>query len=353
MQSLLVHAIHTGNAASAQKLLQQGVDANCEYRGDHGETSQKYLPLHEATGCEDEELVKLVIQHGADIFKVASTGATALHDAALCGNYAAVKFLLGRGAKVDIQDKEGRVALHEAAEHGQEAVIRLLLEYHASTTLRANDGTTPTDLALDHGHFRVVLLLLQHGGTFSEKRRGYTTAWELAVWTRNIALTDLLIQDKGVSKCTRAEAKAFETILSGIIKPISGSQKTGLRLCSKCKHFQSRPPSNWEGGYAEETPKREDAHYNHLTLDKVKCSVKDGCVLCKMILDSLYGSNPVLGKHLRLDVRLTYNAYSRRHLRAPSEQLWSDFMDKVKVQCGDNLGFIRVASVQGKIFVSH
>jgi hypothetical protein len=374
MQSLLVHAIHTGNATCARELLLQGADANCESKVDYGKGSQKYLPLHEATGCEDEELVALLIHHGADIFKVASTGATALHDAALCGNYAAAKLLLEQGVEVNIQDKAGRVALHEAAEHGQGAIVRLLLEHHASTTLQANDGKTPTDLALDHEHFPVVLLLLQHGGTFS-KRRGYTTAWELAVWTGNVALTDLLTQNKGVAKHTRAKAKSFETILSGLSKLISDSQQPGFRFCSTCKNFQSRPSSSWEGGYAEGMQKREDAHYNHLTLDKVESSAGEGCVLCRMILDSLYDWDPVAGKStagtkgdgtlsqgvrsesgpgcLNLDVRLTYNAYSTRYLRASPEHLWSDFRDKIKVECGYKLGFIRVASLDGKLFTSY
>jgi hypothetical protein len=375
MQSLLIHAIHTGNASFTQELLLQGADANCEYSGDYKGTSRKYLPLHEATGCEDEELVKLLIQHGADIYKVASTGATALHDAALCGNYAAAKFLLEQGIKVDIRDKEGRVALHEAAEHGREAVIRLLLEYHASTTLRANDGTTPTDLALAHKHFRVALLLLQHGGTFSKKKRSYTTAWELALWTRNVALTDLLIQNKGVVRHTHREAKVFKTVLSGILKSIPSNQNTRPQFCSKCKHFQSRPSSSWEGGYTEENPKRESERYNHLTLDRVKSSAEDGCLLCRMILDSLERSIPVPGEstagtegdgtlsqsfrsepgpeHPNLNVQLTYGAYSTRHFRTPPEQLWSDFMDKIKVHYGDKLGYIHVTLLDGKISAFH
>lgn len=369
LHSRLIDAIHIGDATVVEELLQGGADPNGSFDEDEDDTSRQYLPLHEATGCEDAELVRLLVKHGADVWKAASTGATALHDASLCGNHAATKFLLEQGVEVDVQDKTGRTALHEAAEHGQEAAIRLLLESGASAAARAEGGATPVDLAIHHGHFRLFQLLLESGGNFDRKGRGYTTAWNKAVWTRNRPLAGLINIKKAIFQNIQDRSKPLETLILSIEKSIVGGQGTGPQVCSQCVDFHRRPPSLWERGYAKEIPAIEDAYYCHLAYYEVESSAKQGCVFCRMILDSLRtpgaideeikgqrstgyhdGRNEYDFPFQSLDIRevqLAYKAYSKRYLRAPTRHLWSDYLDKIEVKCGNKSGYIRVASLDG------
>lgn len=367
-----MQAIHVGNKAWAEELLLQGADANCEYNQHHNASRQNYLALHEATGCEDEALVRLLVEHGADISKTTSIGATALHDAALCGNYAAAQFLLEKGIKVDARDSEGRVALHEAAQYGHEDIVRLLLDFDASASARTNDGTTPTDLALDHKHFGVAQLLLQHRGTFNKNRRGCSAALGLVIWTGNVVLVELLGQNKGIVEFTHTRAKVFGKVMSGIVRAMPGCVDlgSGRQFCATCTDFQHRSPSAWEGGYARETPKKDNAQYSHRILREIKTSAESGCAFCKMILDSLYETRSMTGdstagpkecnilsgdsnsllENMNSKVQLTYDAYSMRYLRDSPKQLWSDFKDKIEARYRDRVGLIQVASLDGEIF---
>jgi hypothetical protein len=439
LQSLLIDSIHTGDVTSAKRILENGADAD----GGCGEISQ-LIPLHEATGCEDAELVRLLLQHGADLAKPAATGATALHIAALCGNTAATKLLLDSGAKVNDQDNAGRTALHEAAQRGYMAVVRLLLERQASPTVRDTDSTTPADLAFDHGHFRVFQLLLETGGRLNKKSHRFTRACSLAVWTRNHSLASLIGQSEASCQYIRAKAKPLEPLLHTIEKSMTDCRSAEPQTCSKCTEFLTRPASTWERGYAGKTPEFKDALYNHLIVTETRASAEQGCVFCGMILDSLLSlstvttgiaskrtttiwnrdhtsqirdnegtklldimqrgeardesgvieGSGVIGKagvdgdstnwtcstkgvdgiyggegrvgdeklHERVtsgdglenldsgeSIQLTYMAYSKRYLMASTQQLWSDFHDKIEVRCGDTLGYIRIASIEGEI----
>ena len=67
--------------------------------------SQGRTPLHEAAGAEEHELVKVLLDHGADIEAQDNYGETPLHLAA--GNNAteATKVLLEHGAETGSQQQ--------------------------------------------------------------------------------------------------------------------------------------------------------------------------------------------------------------------------------------------------------
>ena len=80
------------------------------------EDKQGSTLLKQAIRHGDEEIVKLLLEKGADIHKKGNFGWTPLHSAVEFGNVEAVKLLLEKGAKTDITDGLGYTPLEMAQE---------------------------------------------------------------------------------------------------------------------------------------------------------------------------------------------------------------------------------------------
>jgi ankyrin repeat protein len=74
-----------------------------------------------------------------------------------------VRLLLEHGADINAQSQTGRTPLHEASYHGALDVVRLLLEHGSDVEAKGNDGMTALQVVADRGHDEVVGLLREHG----------------------------------------------------------------------------------------------------------------------------------------------------------------------------------------------
>jgi len=89
------------------------------------------------------EVVKELLDKGADANAHYSNGTTALMCAASSGKIEIVKLLLGRGADVNMKNKEGETALMSAAARkGNADVINLLLDRGADINAKNNSSQT-------------------------------------------------------------------------------------------------------------------------------------------------------------------------------------------------------------------
>ena len=75
------------------------------------------------------EVVRLLLEAGADTGTANENGATVLHFAAMDGHSGVVRLLLEAGADTGAADADGATALHVAARNGQLDVLQLLLHY--------------------------------------------------------------------------------------------------------------------------------------------------------------------------------------------------------------------------------
>ncbi|ELU11177.1 hypothetical protein CAPTEDRAFT_119264 [Capitella teleta] len=76
-----------------------------------------WSPLHEACSNGEDDIVKVLIQHGGDPNKADSLrGCTALHYAASLGHKSCLQVLLQAGGKYDIQNKDGKSCLDVAVD---------------------------------------------------------------------------------------------------------------------------------------------------------------------------------------------------------------------------------------------
>lgn len=77
-------------------------------------------------------------------------GDTTLHHAAAKGNMDVVRGLLDQGANVNAQNKMGNTPLHEAARQGQIGTTKILLKGGADANLKNVHGLRPEDLAFSN-----------------------------------------------------------------------------------------------------------------------------------------------------------------------------------------------------------
>jgi ankyrin repeat protein len=142
-------------------LLAQGADVNL--RTDFGE-----MPLHAAVDYADEDMVRLLLTHGADVDGRVKRntdagpgpveGETPLHYAAIGGRVELVSLLLARGAEVNACDDGDDTPLHGAALRGHREVVELLVTHGADVSARNSRGRTPLDEAIRRGHEDIVRL---------------------------------------------------------------------------------------------------------------------------------------------------------------------------------------------------
>ncbi|KAH0557050.1 hypothetical protein GP486_005162, partial [Trichoglossum hirsutum] len=153
-QTALRYAQNMKREAVMQQLLKVAAGANNDGR----------TALHQAAYMGDKELVRLLLEKGADVTATDGDGMTALHwSACKGGDEAVVLLLLERGADIQAKYSGGGTALHRAARGGHEAVTKLLLAKGADRTMQNEEGLYPVHEAASEGHEALVALLLGGG----------------------------------------------------------------------------------------------------------------------------------------------------------------------------------------------
>lgn len=166
------------------------------------EDSDGKLPIHCAAHRCHDEMVALLLAHGADIDAWDRTGKSQLVCEAERGNLAAVTFLLDRGADVNRPSLGGGVtALLAAAEHGHVDIVQLLLNRGASVDAADEHNRTPLSAAAKSGHVACVQLLADNGAAVKTKQKLGRTPLLLAASNGHVnVVADLLDRDPTLIK---------------------------------------------------------------------------------------------------------------------------------------------------------
>ncbi|XP_076081216.1 uncharacterized protein LOC143052139 [Mytilus galloprovincialis] len=119
-------------------------------------------PLSMASLNNHFDVVKVLIQNGADIDYRGVEGATALFEASERGNIEVVKYLLSMKASVNIPTYRGRTPLFVAVQRRLHQIATILLENNADVNLCREDGVSPLLRATIHGDAKLIKLLLKN-----------------------------------------------------------------------------------------------------------------------------------------------------------------------------------------------
>jgi len=114
-------ALFFGHGALADLLLESGADPNAV-----SSNAMRVTPLHAATSRGDAEMVRKLLERGADPDARQQGGWTSLHNAAAQGNVEIVRLLRGKGADVAAKTDDGKTAADLAGERGHAVLAESL-----------------------------------------------------------------------------------------------------------------------------------------------------------------------------------------------------------------------------------
>ncbi|CDW57235.1 tankyrase 1 [Trichuris trichiura] len=144
----MLEAAKAGDLQSVKRILKLSTDCdsilNC--RDVEGRNS---TPLHFAAGYNRLEVVKYLVESGANLHARDKGGLEPLHNACSYGHYEVTELLIQNGADVNACDLWKFTPLHEAAANGKFDICKLLLSHGADRSLVNRDGETALDLVKD------------------------------------------------------------------------------------------------------------------------------------------------------------------------------------------------------------
>lgn len=139
-------------------------DANPPDSPDQGPPDDLSMFLLDAVRNRDEDVVRCLVDDGANINVMNAERETTLHLAVQNDDKSMVQFLLGRGADPEAIAANGNKPLYNAAESGYFAIVELLLSFKASVeAFNVEEQRTAFYQAIENGHFDVAKLLLLNG----------------------------------------------------------------------------------------------------------------------------------------------------------------------------------------------
>ena len=149
----LTLAIVYHNDAEAYRLIEEGADLRA--RDGRGNTALFYAAGRPWVPSADADLVRKLIEKGADVNAACMGGFTPLHSACDTGQLEAVACLLNHGANAKLQDNYGHTPLHVAASRETETgmrteIVKLLLQHGADIRTKNNEGKTALDFAREY-----------------------------------------------------------------------------------------------------------------------------------------------------------------------------------------------------------
>ncbi|XP_052262259.1 ankyrin repeat domain-containing protein 17-like isoform X2 [Dreissena polymorpha] len=190
-----------------QVLIEAG--ANVEQHNENGHT-----PLMEAASAGHVGVAAILLNNGAGI----NTHSNEFKESALTlacykGHLEMVKFLLEAGADQEHKTDEMHTALMEASMDGHVEVARLLLDSGAQVNMPADSFESPLTLAACGGHVELANLLIERGANLEEVNdEGYTPLMEAAREGHEEMVALLLAHDADINAQTEETQETALTL---------------------------------------------------------------------------------------------------------------------------------------------
>jgi ankyrin repeat protein len=256
----VLHIVSRGRQVSqdgvrvAKLLLERRIDVNKRCK-------DSQTPLHVASYFENVEIVRLLLDRGADLEAAGGNiGEKPLHRVSY-GEYRSqedgvhvAQLLLDRGADVNTRRDDHQTSLHIASNYGNVEIVRLLLDRGADLEAAGgNMGEKPLH-RVSYGEYRsqedgvrVAQLLLDRGTDVNTRRKDDWTPLHLASLHGNVEIVRLLL-DRGAD-LEAAGGNAGEKPLHKVSYGTYRSPEDGVRvaqlLLDRGADMNSRRKDDW------------------------------------------------------------------------------------------------------------
>lgn len=234
-RSALHSSVSSGHTEVVRALIRRGADVNARHRGDamyavldavrfgHTETlhalleagarlsdvttDEGYTALHIAASQGHLGLLRRLLNKNLSLDINAKTveGSTPVNTATYAGRVDVVRMLLDRGANASIVDSAGWTPLHWAVEGNHPRIVKILFEHGADPSAESADGDTPLSMApgflegTDLEHMEMALRLGIEDASSSGANKIALKQLLSAAEFGNLDLITSLLQDGGVS----------------------------------------------------------------------------------------------------------------------------------------------------------
>lgn len=141
--SIWFDAILDGNLKRIEKLIDK---VDIDMKNDNG-----YTALQLAFILKNFDIVKLLINDGANVNLKDSYGQTPLMLAVVLKKFDIVKLLINSGAKLDIQDDQGNTALIKACSFVDFDIVKLLIDSKANVNIVNNINKNALEIISAYG----------------------------------------------------------------------------------------------------------------------------------------------------------------------------------------------------------
>jgi ankyrin repeat protein len=157
----LYEAVRDGNIEKVKTLIK----AKAPLNGREGKDSLPLSPLMIAANDNNYDIVKLLVDAGADLNKKnKENGKTALMYSSSNGHIETVKLLLQKpGLLINAKDKEGKTALLHAVFYARKEIVALLIDNKANVNARTNVDESALNIAIKGGRGEIISMLRQAG----------------------------------------------------------------------------------------------------------------------------------------------------------------------------------------------
>ncbi|XP_067660904.1 ankyrin repeat domain-containing protein 50-like [Haliotis asinina] len=127
----------------------------------HSRWWMKRTPVMVAAKYGHKEVVKLLVNHGANLLQSDKRGDNILHLVCFAGHSDIVKYILSlNSVNINSRGWKGRTPVMVAAERGHKEVVELLVNHGVNLSLCKRSGSNILHLACCVGHFDVVKYVL-------------------------------------------------------------------------------------------------------------------------------------------------------------------------------------------------
>ena len=163
-QTALQVAVSAGHVNICKLILETAAPSNANRIIVNHEDENGEAPLHVAARCGLNEIMKLLVEHGANLGLIDGHGRTCLHLAAQSGHKECLTFALDSDAQeyLEVLSDDGFTPLHVAVRANKANCVQLLLERGAKVSTETTSGSNVYNLAYKHRSERIMRLLLDY-----------------------------------------------------------------------------------------------------------------------------------------------------------------------------------------------